>query len=104
MKLETIVWRGGEAPRQEELRAALEQEGFSVFTWSDAPGASYEPHRHEEDESLWMITGEMSFEVDGRRYDLSTGDRLMLPARTEHSALAGPRGATYLIGQRRAER
>ena len=28
------------------------------------------------------------------------GDRLMLPQGTVHTAIAGPQGATYLIGER----
>jgi len=83
------------------MRATLESEGFAVFSWSDAAGALYEPHRHDEDECLWVVDGEMSFEIDGRRYDLTAGDRLMLPARTVHAARAGSRGAVYLVGQRR---
>jgi len=102
VKLERIPWRrGGEQPRPEELRAALEGEGFAVFAWTDGPCARYEPHQHEEDESLWMLAGAMSFEVEGARYDLAAGDRLMLPACTVHSAVAGASGASYLVGQRR---
>lgn len=101
MKLEVIHGAASaSAARLDTLRAALEDEGFAVFAWTDAPGTRYEPHQHDEDESLWLLEGEMSFEVAGARYDLAAGDRLMLPARTVHSALAGPRGAAYLVGQR----
>jgi len=101
LRLERIAWEGAQPPRPDEMRAALESAGFAVFSWRDAAGTLYEPHQHEEDECLWLIDGEMSFEIDGRRYDLGAGDRLMLPARTVHAAQAGPGGAAYLVGQRR---
>lgn len=42
----------------------------------------------------------MTFRAAGREWRLGAGDRLMLPAGTVHTALAGPAGAAYLIGER----
>jgi len=47
-----------------------------------------------------MLRGRMIFGIGGREYELEPGDRLMLPAWTLHSAVAGPAGATYLIVRR----
>ncbi len=100
MDLEVVEWNDSQAPTEAELRARLESEGYQVFSWNDAAGTVYEPHRHEHDESLWIVSGQMTFGVAGDDYALGPGDRLMLPGGTVHSAVAGPQGAAYLVGQR----
>lgn len=86
--------------REDDLRARLAADGFTSFVWEDAPGADYPPHSHDEDESIWIVGGEISFGIDGDEHLLRPGDRLMLPAGTVHTAHAGPAGARYLIGER----
>jgi quercetin dioxygenase-like cupin family protein len=100
MQLERIPWPGPEAPEESALRERLEREGFSAFSWRDAPGATYSAHSHDHDESLWVVDGEITFGAEGEELRLAPGDRLMLPRGTVHTARAGPRGATYLIGER----
>jgi quercetin dioxygenase-like cupin family protein len=102
MTLARIAWDGREAPTAAELRARLERDGFDSFAWSDAPRAHYEPHSHDHDESIWVVSGEITFAAGGETFRLGPGDRLMLPAGTVHTADAGPAGASYLIGERRA--
>jgi quercetin dioxygenase-like cupin family protein len=99
MKLERIAWPGGPVEGS-ALKAQLESEGFSVWQWSDAPGADYTPHQHDHDESLWVVAGEITFGALGQQLVLRAGDRLMLPAGTVHTARAGVGGATYLIGEK----
>ena len=101
MKLERIPWPEAGPPDESALRARLAEEGFDASVWSDPPGQDYPPHHHDHDESLWMVRGSMRFGIGGRDHVLGPGDRLMLPAGTVHAALAGPEGATYLIGRRR---
>jgi quercetin dioxygenase-like cupin family protein len=100
MRLEVIPWDGDARPTERVLRERLEREGYGVFRWSDGPGADYEPHSHDHDESIWLLDGEIVFGAGGRELRLGPGDRLMLPAGTVHTAHAGPAGATYLIGER----
>jgi quercetin dioxygenase-like cupin family protein len=100
VRLTHIVWDGGSAPTEREARDQLTSDGFAVYRWTDAPGAHYEPHTHDEDECLWLLAGGISFEIGGRAFALAPGDRLELPAGTVHAATAGPAGATYLIGER----
>lgn len=101
--IELEVRRGAatEPLSEEELGARLAREGFPAFAWEDAPGTAYPPHAHDEDESIWIVRGEITFGVGGAEHRLRAGDRLMLPAGTVHTALAGPAGARYLIGERR---
>jgi quercetin dioxygenase-like cupin family protein len=100
VQLGRILWSGDGAPQEAALRARLEREGFRVFTWRDAPGATYSAHSHDHDESLWVVEGQITFDAAGEQLRLGPGDRLMLPQGTTHTAQAGPRGATYLIGER----
>jgi quercetin dioxygenase-like cupin family protein len=100
MTLEKIAWAGGAAPAAADLRRTLESDGFSVWQWTDAPGANYGPHSHDHDESIFCVAGEITFGAGGRELTLRPGDRLMLPKGTVHTAVAGDDGATYLIGER----
>lgn len=100
MELEVRRWDGSVERVADALRERLEREGYSVFCWTDAPGAHYEPHSHEHDESIWLVAGSIMFGTEGGALALAPGDRLMLPAGTVHTADAGPDGATYLIGEK----
>jgi quercetin dioxygenase-like cupin family protein len=101
MQLERIAWTAGDAIDPTRLRGRLEAEGFDVWGWTDGPGATYTPHTHERDESIWLVEGEITFGADGCEIRLGPGDRLMLPAGTVHTARAGAGGATYLVGEKR---
>jgi quercetin dioxygenase-like cupin family protein len=99
-----IPWSVEGRPAEDELRRRLEEEGFAVWAWRDQPGATYVPHSHDEDESIWVVEGRIAFGVGGSEYPLGAGDRLMLPKGTVHTAEVGAEGALYLVGQRRAGR
>ncbi|HEX8177603.1 MAG TPA: cupin domain-containing protein [Pyrinomonadaceae bacterium] len=102
MSLRVERWDGVEEPGAPELRHRLEAEGFHVFEWSDAPGTHYGAHRHAEDQSHWIISGQLELRVQGQTYTLSAGDRDFLPAGTVHSAFVpGSEPVRYLIGARR---
>ena len=100
MRLELIPWPDRDAPTAAMLRERLEHDGFSVFQWTDDARAHYSSHSHDHDESIWVVSGEITFGAGGRQLRLGPGDRLMLPQGTVHTADAGPDGATYLIGER----
>ncbi len=100
MRLEAISWNGHGPVDANTLQQQLEREGFNVFRWRDEAGASYEPHSHAHDESLWVVDGELVFGAGGRDFRLRPGDRLMLPKGTVHTARVGNGGATYLIGEK----
>lgn len=95
-------WSEQERPSAIELRKRLEEEGYSVFEWSDAPGTHYKAHRHAEDQSHWIISGELELRIQGETYTLRAGDRDFLPANTVHSAFVpGSQPVRYLIGAKR---
>lgn len=100
MKLARLPATGTTMPTEAAARAHLEEEGFGCFVWTDPPGARYAPHHHDHDECIWVVAGRMTFTAGGETLTLDAGDRLLLPRSTVHTALAGPAGATYVIGER----
>lgn len=91
----------GQIPTEEEAEARLHLEGYESFRWYDVPGANYPKHRHGCDECIWVLKGEITFQVDDEHYTLKAGDRLYLPAKTAHTAsVPDEAGVTYLVGQK----
>jgi len=101
MTMQIERWSESSPPESEALKTRLRDEGYSVFQWSDAPGTKYGPHAHAEDQSHWILSGELELRVGHETYTLRAGDRDFLPANTLHSAFVpGDEPVTYLIGAR----
>ena len=99
MKVER--WEGEGAPDEGTLRARLEADGYSVYAWTDGPGATYPPHTHGDDQSHCIVRGALALTVGGQEYVLRAGDRDWLPAGTVHAArVVGADPVTYLIGSK----
>ena len=103
MGFEVERWAGGGGPPDaRRLRRQLEREGYEVFEWSDRPGASYAPHSHPEDQSHWVLSGELTLAVKGEEYTRGPDDRDYMPAWTVHEArVGGHDAAVYRVGARR---
>jgi quercetin dioxygenase-like cupin family protein len=80
------------------LAARLADEGLDTQAWSNGPGETYGAHRHAYDKVIVVAAGSIAFGITGRAtpLDLEVGDRLELPAGTEHRADVGPGGVTCL--------
>ena len=99
MSIHIERWSDSSLPDAEILKSHLRDEGYSVFQWTDAAGTKYGPHAHGEDQSHWILSGELELRVGHEIYTLRAGDRDFLPANTMHSAFVPGDGAvTYLIG------
>jgi len=99
MSIQVERWGEEKRPDGQELKARLQAEGYSVFQWTDAPGTKYGPHAHAEDQSHWILSGELELRVGHETYILRAGDRDFLPANTTHSAFVpGEKSVVYLIG------
>src|SRR5579885_3357809 len=71
--LALIPWAEAAPPVEATLRARLEREGFSVFAWTDAPGARYAPHAHDRDESIWVVRVRSSLPLRAARFVWAPG-------------------------------
>jgi len=99
MSIQIERWCETSRPDAELLKSRLRDEGYNVFQWSDAPGTKYGPHAHAEDQSHWIMSGELELRVGYEIYTLRAGDRDFLPANTIHSAaVPGNEPVIYLIG------
>ena len=99
MSIQVERWSASTTPNAADLRRRLQSEGYSVFQWTDAPGTTYGPHAHPEDQSHWILAGELELTVGNETYTLRAGDRDFLPANIIHSAFVpGDEPVIYLIG------
>jgi uncharacterized protein YjlB len=83
---------------QADLVRRLREEGLAPGPWHNGPLDRYSPHEHGYDKVLVCAAGSIRFGLPGAgsHVDLGVGDRLDLPAGTEHDALVGPDGVTCL--------
>lgn len=94
-------WDKPHAPNPAMLRYELEKEGFRVMHWCDSPGASYGMHKHAEEQSHWVVSGQIEITVGSLSFALSAGDRDHMPAETYHTArVVGDEPVVYLIGEK----
>lgn len=82
----------------EGLEARLRAEGLDPGSWGNGPGDRYAPHEHGYDKVIVVTSGSITFGLPGSGASivLSAGDRLELPAGTEHDAIVGPSGVRCL--------
>jgi quercetin dioxygenase-like cupin family protein len=98
-------WSQFLAPNPAMLRQSLTLEGYEVFQWCDQPGTVYGPHKHDDEQSHWVVSGSIELIVQGAgTVLLSAGDRDYMPAGTYHSArVVGDEPVLYLIGSKHAQ-
>jgi quercetin dioxygenase-like cupin family protein len=84
---------------KDELIRQLKNEGFPiVYEWTDDPNTVYEEHTHQGKVSFYVIKGMVSFS-GGIDNVISIGERIDVPPGIKHSAIIGPEGCTYIVGQ-----
>ena len=76
----------------------LRAEGLASSSWSNGPGERYDAHDHGYDKVIVVTAGSIAFglPIERRSVALDIGDRLELPARTQHDAVVGTAGVTCL--------
>lgn len=81
-----------------DLEERLRAEGLDPGAWSNGAGDRYAAHAHGYDKVLVCAAGSIRFGLPGHgeAMHLGVGDRLDLPAGTEHDAVVGPDGVTCL--------
>ncbi len=81
-----------------DLGGRLRAEGLDSGEWGNGPGDRYGAHRHGYDKVIVVSAGSIRFGLPGPglSLDLAAGDRLELPAGTEHDALVGLSGVSCL--------
>jgi uncharacterized protein YjlB len=84
--------------RSRSIADRLRAEGLDSSSWSNGPGERYDAHDHGYDKVIVVTAGSITFGLPekGRSVALDSGDRLELPARTQHDAVVGPAGVACL--------
>ncbi|ADU96678.1 cupin domain-containing protein [Thermovibrio ammonificans] len=86
---------------KEEVFRRLREEGYTnLYVWSDSPGTFYDWHTHPFNEVRWVLSGRITMGTREGVVTLGPGDRLEVPAGTEHWAEVGPEGVTYVCGSK----
>ena len=92
--------------RQQALTAIsrdIEREGWNPILITDPPGHRYPPHQHIASKLLACVEGSMQVEAGGEHFACQSGDLLVIPGSTTHSATTGPQGCTYFWSEQARE-
>jgi quercetin dioxygenase-like cupin family protein len=76
----------------------LTGEGLRVTEWTDDAGATYPEHAHAHREVRIVLSGRMTIDAGGKRYELGPGDRIDLEPEEIHRAIVGEQGVAYIAG------
>lgn len=81
-----------------DLATRLRRAGLDPGEWSNGPGDRYSAHHHAYDKVIVVAAGSIVFGLPGQGIELAlgSGDRLELPAGTDHEAQVGPGGVSCL--------
>jgi mannose-6-phosphate isomerase-like protein (cupin superfamily) len=71
---------------------------LSILEITEPPNAEIPLHvHHREDESFWILEGDLVFEVGGKTIPAKTGDFLFGPKEVPHRFTVGPNGCRMLF-------
>lgn len=68
---------------------------FEVFFYNDMDLDHVTDHTHPYYEIYFFLSGDVTYEVEGTRYDLQYGDYLMIPPEVRHHPIFHSRGQDY---------
>jgi quercetin dioxygenase-like cupin family protein len=85
-----------ESPYPGIQRTSFDSQGATVTRYQFDPAASFPLHRHEQEQLTMIISGRVTFTVDGRVQQLGPGDWSVVPGGVEHGLRAGDQGAEFL--------
>ncbi len=85
---------------EQRAHAVFAAAGLEPAAWSNGPDDRYGAHAHPYGKLLVCVRGSIVFHTDAGDITLTAGDRLDLPAGTQHAATVGPEGVTCWEGHR----
>lgn len=78
----------------------LEKEEWPhIYEWQDKPGAIYQEHSHQGRVVIFITEGLINLTINGVTHLLKAGDRFDVPPRTSHTAIVGPGGCQFVVGE-----
>jgi mannose-6-phosphate isomerase-like protein (cupin superfamily) len=86
---------------EQSYERKLREEGFSgIFIHRDRPNACYPDHTHQGITAHIVIEGRITVTSEGKTVTYRSGERFDVPAGAVHSAIIGPEGCLYVIGEK----
>ena len=80
--------------------AELEKDGFSyIYEWQDEASTEYPKHSHRGRVTLCLTDGSLTITIGGTVYELVAPRVFEIPVGVPHSAIVGPYGAIYIVGE-----
>jgi mannose-6-phosphate isomerase-like protein (cupin superfamily) len=90
------------AVSQEAVSRAWDERGFSCGLWVDPPGRAWEDFRHDVDELVVVLDGELEIVVSDAVIHPHPGEEVLIPAGARHSVRnLGRTYAHWLFGYQR---
>lgn len=78
------------------LASNVQTQGYEITLQSGDEGVGPPPHRHDWDESFFLLRGEVELSIDGKANVYSPGTLVHLPAGTVHGYRFGAGGGEML--------
>jgi quercetin dioxygenase-like cupin family protein len=85
---------------REEFESSLARDGFEMREAAMEPGHINEEHSHPFDARLYVLTGQLIIEHQGKISTCGPGDTFALSANIPHKERVGMEGVTYIAGRR----
>jgi len=84
---------------REAFESDLRREGFEVVHGGQKPCFSEEPHAHDFDARIMVLSGEITVIREGKPDLFRAGDCCEIPAGCQHATQVGPEGVAYIVGK-----
>jgi quercetin dioxygenase-like cupin family protein len=84
---------------REAFESDLRREGFEVVHGGQPGGTTEEPHAHDFDARIMVLSGEITVTRDNQPETFRAGDHCEIPASCLHTTKVGPEGVAYIVGK-----
>jgi Uncharacterized conserved protein, contains double-stranded beta-helix domain len=91
--LQDLDW---EQVDQKLRRKVLDGRSMTLTRYSFAPGGRFPHHVHDQEQISFVLSGRLTFTIEGVEHDLPEGSMVFIPPSIPHSAEAGSAGAEVL--------
>ena len=93
-------WEAANSPTEQLLMEIMQKQGLHPVTWSNGPGDTYSPRKHDYLRIIYVVRGTVTFifPLLKQRITLIAGDRLELPSGIVHRVEIGHEGVTCVEG------
>jgi quercetin dioxygenase-like cupin family protein len=91
--------RNGGPLTREAFESDLRREGFEVVHGGQKPGHAADPHAHDFDARIMVLSGEITLVRDGKAETFRAGDHCEVPAGCMHAEQVGSEGVAYIAGK-----